>query len=105
MDKLIYYGQKVVGEVKDRTFITKRTKETIYRKYNSVNISEAVLSKVRAEGADRIRIDLELDGQTHSKVIYLDELGRRKHVKNGTDWQMVIPIKEILEPPKQKKLF
>ena len=56
----IYFRNTVVGKIYDTTFgrlyITKRTRETFFRKYGSFGITKDILMKLKASNVEKIVI-------------------------------------------------
>jgi hypothetical protein len=92
--ELVRYQGKVVGYIEDRYFFTQRDEKTIFRKFNSVNISLEVVKAARMLGAIDFVFVVTRKGQTRKIVIsYMDLMKCRLYDNNG-DTQFVVYLKK-----------
>lgn len=54
-EKVVFMG-KVIGHIEGRTFITPRTPQLFFRKYNGFGISKKVLGYLNFKGVDKVSI-------------------------------------------------
>jgi len=88
----VNYNGKFVGYIKGDTFYTKRTKEHIFKKFKSVNISQGLLYQLRKGKIKCVAIELTENNETNTYYVLMDEFDDLEEYDNKGDVQRIIPL-------------
>ena len=93
--KKLFFRQKMVGELReDGVFITKRSPEHFFRKYNGFGCSYDLLVNIKKQGCNRIVILYERGEQTSKLEVKINKFFEEGFVyRDGElDFQRILPL-------------
>jgi len=103
MKEIIWYQGKVVGHVSGDTFYTTRGKEHIFRKCNSVNISQEVLDFAKQKGAKYVEIELKTGDKEETFRKSVKEIEKCHIYSYEEDKQWILPLDDLRSNPSGKR--
>lgn len=93
-DYIVYKG-KHVGYVENDRFFTERDEKTIFRKLNSVNISQAVIDRLEATGIRLVVFRVRQKGEIREYCRNIADINRYDTYTQGDDVQRVVPLWDL----------
>ena len=102
VDKVITKNGKKVGVVKGNTYFIRRNEETIFRKYNSVNISEDVLDELIGLNVKDIELLYVLNGEEETYTVSINRFLSGREYVYGKDIQKCVPLRHFEKRDKKQ---
>ena len=93
-EKVSFHG-KIVGHTKGNKYYTKRNKDNIFRKANSVNISKELVEDLEKDGIERIVITVNLDETELKYSVPIEEIHQFETYSYEGDAQWMLPLQDL----------